>query len=85
MPTSNRDIVYYLLARPLNFYYYTEVEFMDVLYNFVEVSGHNLESSQTLRFPCTMFTLQTSFKSLLIGGGGGSGGRGKIRRRGDCE
>ena len=35
-------------------------------YNFVEVSGHNLESSQTLRFLSTMFTLQTSFKPLLL-------------------
>jgi hypothetical protein len=37
---------------------------------------HNLESSQTLRFPFKMFTLQTSFKSLLIGGGGGGRGKG---------
>ncbi len=37
-------------------------------YNFVEVSGHNLESSEfsDLRFPYTMFTLQTSFKTLLL-------------------
>jgi hypothetical protein len=36
-------------------------------FNFVEVSGHNLESSQALRFPYTMFTLQTSFKPLAGG------------------
>ncbi len=40
-------------------------------YNFVEVSGHNQFSD--LRFPYTMFTLQTSFKLLLLGGGGKGG------------
>ncbi len=42
-------------------------------YNLVEVSEHNLEteSSQGLRFPSTMFTLQTSFKPLLLKGRGG--------------
>jgi hypothetical protein len=40
-------------------------------YNFVEVSWHNLEFSD-LRFPYTMFTLQTSFKPPLLNGGGGS-------------
>jgi hypothetical protein len=46
--------------------YSTEAEFMNV--QFVEVSGYDLKS---LRFPYTMFTLQTSFKPLLLGGGGG--------------
>ncbi len=47
-------------------------------YNFVEVSGHNIESSQTWGFCIqytlhyiTIFTLQTSFKRLCWGGGGG--------------
>jgi hypothetical protein len=56
-------------------------------YNFVEVSGHNLQFSD-LRFLHTMFTLQTSFKSLLLGGGGGGGGGIKSVQsvsRGDCE
>jgi hypothetical protein len=39
------------------------------MHNFIEVSGHNLESSQTY----ATFTLQTSFKPLLLGGGGGGG------------
>jgi hypothetical protein len=37
-------------------------------YNSIEVSGHNLESSQTLRFPYTIFTLQTNFKRILLKG-----------------
>jgi hypothetical protein len=41
-------------------------------YNFVEVSVHNLRVLN-LRFPYTMFTLQTSFKPLLLTGGGGGG------------
>jgi hypothetical protein len=41
------------------------------MYDFVEVSEHNIESSQNLRLPYTMFTLQTSFKTLLLKGGGG--------------
>jgi hypothetical protein len=40
------------------------------MYIFVEVSGHNLEFSD-MRFPYTMFTLQTSFKPLLLKVGGG--------------
>ncbi len=36
-------------------------------YNFVEVSGHNLDSSQTWGLRVTMFTLQTSFKPLFLG------------------
>jgi hypothetical protein len=44
-------------------------------YNFVEVFGHNLESSLS----GLSFTLQTSFKPLLLGVGG------KIRSSGDCE
>ncbi len=51
-------------------------------YNFVEVSGHNLESSQTWGFRIQMFTFQPSFKPLLLGGGGGvksvSTGEGKL-------
>jgi hypothetical protein len=46
-------------------------EFMNV--NFVEVSGHIM---RVLRFEVsvyTMFTLQTSFKSLSLGGAGGGG------------
>ena len=40
-------------------------------YNFAEVSGHNLESSQTWCFHIpTMFVLQTSFKPHLLKGGG---------------
>jgi hypothetical protein len=42
-----------------------EAEFMNVK-NFVEVSEFS-----DLRFLYTMFTLQTSFKSLLLWGGGG--------------
>ncbi len=43
-----------------------------LMYNFAEVSGHILESSQTdLRFPYTMFTLQTSFDHTFAQGGGG--------------
>ncbi len=34
---------------------------------------HILESFLDLRFPCTMFTLQTGFKPLLLEGGGGGG------------
>jgi hypothetical protein len=33
-----------------------------------------------LMFPCTMFTLQTSFKRLLLGGGGGGMGGKSVRR-----
>jgi hypothetical protein len=43
-----------------------EAEFMNV--QIVADSGHYLASSQT-GFPYTMFTLQTSFKPLLLGGG----------------
>jgi hypothetical protein len=49
-------------------------------YNFAEISGHNLESSQTwgfLIYNVTMFTLQTSFTSLLL--------KVKFVSRGDCE
>jgi hypothetical protein len=35
-------------------------------YNFVEVSGHNLESSQTWGFCVTCCTLQTSFKPFFL-------------------
>ncbi len=42
--------------------------------NFVQVSGHNLESSQTWGFRIQCLHLQTSFKPLLLGGGGGGGG-----------
>jgi hypothetical protein len=55
-----------------------EAEFMNVPYNFVEVSGHYLASSQFSqdpRFPYTpgtMFTLQTCFKPRLLKRGGGS-------------
>ncbi len=44
-------------------------------YKFVEVSGHNLETSY-LRFPYTMFALQyksVSNHHFLKGGGGGGG------------
>jgi hypothetical protein len=40
------------------------------MYNIVEVSGHNLGDFSDLRFPYTMFTLQTSFKPLLLQGWG---------------
>jgi hypothetical protein len=40
-------------------------------YIFVEFSGHNLDSSQALRIPYTVFTLITSFNPLLLKGGGG--------------
>ncbi len=41
-------------------------------YNFVEVSGHNLESSETWSFPLQwMFKLQNSSKPLSLKGGGG--------------
>jgi hypothetical protein len=53
-----------------------KTEFMNV--NFV---GHNLEEFSDLSFLCTMFTLQTSFKPLLLGGGGGI----KSVSRGDGE
>jgi hypothetical protein len=46
-----------------------EAEFMNV-----EVSVHNLETSQTFEFPYTVITLQTSFKPLLLQ----EGGEGKI-------
>jgi hypothetical protein len=49
-------------------------------YTLVEVSGHNLEFSG-LRFPHTMFTLQTNFHFFSRGGGG----RGSKISRGDCE
>ncbi len=39
--------------------------------NFVEVSGHNLRSSQTWDFRIQCLHLQTSFKPILLGGGGG--------------
>ncbi len=41
-------------------------------YKFVEVLGIVLRFSD-LRFPYTIFTLQTSFKSFLLTGGGGGG------------
>ncbi len=44
----------------------SEAEFM----NSVKVSGHNLESSQTRGFRIQLFTLQASFKPLLLKGGG---------------
>jgi hypothetical protein len=40
-------------------------------YNVAEVSRHNLEMCQDLRFPYTMFILQTSFKPFLLKRGGG--------------
>jgi hypothetical protein len=45
-----------------------EAEFMNK--KFVEVSGHNLENYQTWGFQNTMLILQTSFKHILLGGGG---------------
>jgi hypothetical protein len=43
------------------------------MFIFVEVFGKKLESSEfsALRFPLTMFTLQTSFKPFFSGGRGG--------------
>jgi hypothetical protein len=62
----------------------TEAEFMNN--NFVEVSGHNLSEFFDLRFPFTMFSLQASFKLLLlkrVKGGGGGGAKSVCS--GDCE
>ncbi len=49
-------------------------------YNFVEVSGHNPESSQTWCY--TMFTFTKQFQ---ITSAQGDWGGNKIRSRGDCE
>jgi hypothetical protein len=44
-------------------------------YNLVEVPVHNLESSRVLRgFRIQSIFIKTSFKSLLLGGRGSSGG-----------
>ncbi len=37
------------------------------------------------RYPYTMFTFQTSFKTLVLWGGGGGGGGGNKFSRGNCE
>jgi hypothetical protein len=44
-------------------------------YNFVEVSGHNLESSQTsgLRIIYNVY-ITNQFQATFAGGGGGGGG-----------
>jgi hypothetical protein len=57
------------------------------MFHFVEVFGKKLESSEfsDLRFSQTIFTLQTSFKPLLLKGGTGGGGGIKTVSKGDCE
>ncbi len=57
-----------------------EAEFMKV--QFVDVSGHNFESSQacSFRIQCLRYTNQF-FKPLLLKGGGGGV---KSVSRGDC-
>jgi hypothetical protein len=44
----------------------------------VEVSGHNLESSQTLRFPYNAY-MTNQFQTTFAQEGTGGGGGGKIR------
>ncbi len=41
----------------------SEAEF--ITYKFVEVFGHNLESSQNLRFPYTIFTTTIQFQTTF--------------------
>jgi len=48
---------------------------MNMQFRFLEVSGHNLSQFSDLRFPFTMFTLQASFKPLLLKRGVGGGGK----------
>ncbi len=51
-------------------------------YNVVEVSVHNLESSQVSVYNVE---LQTSFKPLLLKGRGGVKSVSRLVSRGDCE